>query len=132
MIADLDSILNTMKETPIKNNIRCELVNTITNYMNSPVLTASNTHSFMHSCFNQTKVFLKANSDLLVLTADKGNRTVIMNKTDYDVKMKALLDDTATYKTLNKDPTLKTPPTNNRLAKSWCECGYISSREKIL
>ncbi|XP_018339041.1 PREDICTED: uncharacterized protein LOC108746640 [Trachymyrmex septentrionalis] len=46
---------------------------------------------------------LNRNIDIIVLPADKGNTTVVMN-TDYKKKMKNLLSDKA-YKKLDKDPT---------------------------
>ena len=42
-----------------------------------------------------------------VLTADKGVAMVIMEKPDYTNKALALLEDTNTYRVLNKDPTTK-------------------------
>ena len=41
----------------------------------------------------------------MVLTADQGVAMVIMDKEDYTKKAQPLLQDTNTYKVLNKDPT---------------------------
>ena len=41
----------------------------------------------------------------MVLTSGKGEVMVIMEKQDYTNKAQALLQDTNTYKVLNKDPT---------------------------
>ena len=41
---------------------------------------------------------------IVIINADKGNCTVLMDKTDYDKKMMKLLNDEATYKILNKHP----------------------------
>ena len=41
----------------------------------------------------------------LILPADKGNTTVVMKRSDYDDKMRGMLDDTTTYRKLWKDPT---------------------------
>ena len=40
----------------------------------------------------------------MILLADKGNATVVM-RSDYDEKMRGMMDDTTTYKKLKKDPT---------------------------
>ena len=45
---------------------------------------------------------LRSLEDEVILPADKGNATVVMKKSDYDEKM---LDDTNTYRKLQKDPT---------------------------
>jgi len=47
---------------------------------------------------------LNRDTDIIVLPADKGNTTVVMNTSDYKKKMKNLLLDKA-YKKLIKDPT---------------------------
>ena len=43
--------------------------------------------------------------DEVILPADKGNATVVMKRSDYDEKMRGMLDDTTTYRKLRKDPT---------------------------
>ena len=48
---------------------------------------------------------LQQNPDIVVLPADKGNSTVVMDATEYDGKMRSLLSDPSTYKMLPKDPT---------------------------
>ncbi|XP_018309593.1 uncharacterized protein [Mycetomoellerius zeteki] len=53
---------------------------------------------------------LNRDADIIVLPADKGNATVVMNTSDYKKKMKNLLSDKA-YKMLDKDPT-------NRIAQN--------------
>ncbi|XP_070395454.1 uncharacterized protein [Dermacentor albipictus] len=50
---------------------------------------------------------LRSNQNLVILPADKGNATVLLNRTDYRDKMLSLLADEATYSRLKKDPTLK-------------------------
>ena len=42
---------------------------------------------------------------ILVLPADKGKATVVMNKADYDDKIQRMLNDESTYQLLDKDPT---------------------------
>ena len=43
---------------------------------------------------------------ILVLPADKGKATVVMDKADYDDKMQQMLSDEGTYKPLDRDPTV--------------------------
>ena len=50
---------------------------------------------------------LRQDNSIHVLKADKGNATVIMNRTDYDKKVQEMLT-TPTYKKLKKDPTTST------------------------
>ncbi len=48
---------------------------------------------------------LRSLEDEVILPADKGNATVMMKKSDYDERMRGMLEDTTTYKKLKKDPT---------------------------
>ena len=48
---------------------------------------------------------LKQDTSMVVLTADKGVAMVIMDQQDYNYKAQTLLQDTNTYKVLNKGPT---------------------------
>ena len=48
---------------------------------------------------------LARDEDILILPADKGKATVVMNKADYDAKMMTMLKDESTYRPVKKDPT---------------------------
>ena len=48
---------------------------------------------------------LRKNQDVIVLRADKGNATVVMDTSEYNLKMSELLSDTTTYKKVKTDPT---------------------------
>ena len=46
---------------------------------------------------------LKSDENIVILPADKGRCTVVLDLTDYEAKAKQLLDDTDTYQKLKKD-----------------------------
>ena len=48
---------------------------------------------------------LKTNENIVILPADKGRVTVVMDKTDYYDKMDTLVNDKQTYEELKRDPT---------------------------
>ncbi|XP_072766477.1 uncharacterized protein [Anoplolepis gracilipes] len=78
--------------------------------------------------FSLSKKFLSDNNDLLVTKADKGQSTVVMNKTDYLLKMESLLSDEFTYKKINKNPTKPLMNKINSLLKSWLNNKLIDER----
>ena len=47
---------------------------------------------------------LKENKDIIILPADEGKATVVMNRSDYEYKMNHMLSDTQTYSKVDKDP----------------------------
>ena len=87
-----------------RNKIRCDISYWLQNL-------AFNVNIYNMGCLNlttkisQTKNFINNNNDLIILNADKSNKTVIMNKTDYNIKIFNLLSDSSTYIKLDKDPT---------------------------
>ena len=48
---------------------------------------------------------LKTDKDIVILPADKGRVTVVMDRTDYHDKMNELVNDKQTYEELKRDPT---------------------------
>lgn len=78
---------------------------------------------------------LKNNQDIIILPADKGNTTVVMDKTDYTEKMKILIDDTSTYNKIKRDPTSGLErKTTELLKKSKLEpelIKYLSPKESL-
>lgn len=57
------------------------------------------------SIYKRTQKFLRLNKDLVVTSADKGNRTVVMSKSMYEQKMMEHLSDNKVYKKLDFDTT---------------------------
>jgi hypothetical protein len=75
--------------------------------------------------YSQTKTFLKNNPNVLFIRADKGNTTVALDKPIYLKKMNALLRDTDTYTTVNRNPTPKLIDSLHSLLKGWLSNAYI-------
>ena len=53
----------------------------------------------------ETKLFMKSNDELIVTQADNAKRTVQIEKSKCNTKMKNIIDDITTYKILNYNPT---------------------------
>ena len=58
---------------------------------------------------------LRNDQNFVISKADKGNTTVVMDKTDYDKRLLTMLEDNTTYQQLQKDPTPNTEKTVNEL-----------------
>ena len=84
----------------------------------------------MEERFNETKAFFKEHSELIITNSDKGNITSVMEKTQYQEKMKNLIHDPKTYQCINQDPTERIQRVNNRLVKELYEAGHIRERER--
>ena len=71
---------------------------------------------------------LKNDDTLLIISADKGRCTVVMDRKEYDDKAKAMLSDTSTYTPLKKDPTQSIKTKLKGKLKPLKESGAISDR----
>ena len=60
---------------------------------------------------------LAKEEDIIILPADKGRSTVLLNKRYYQQKMSALLDDDKTYGKLVSDPT--------KSFENWCQIRQV-------
>lgn len=54
---------------------------------------------------NKTKSFLKENENLIKLTTDKLNKTVMRTENEYEQKMNSILEDHSIYEELTKTYT---------------------------
>ena len=71
---------------------------------------------------------LRRDRDLVILPADKGNATVVMDREEYDRKMQEMLDDEQTYRRLKKDPAPALERRMNALLLSMNRKGSIPDK----
>ncbi|XP_059049893.1 uncharacterized protein LOC131844914 [Achroia grisella] len=65
---------------------------------------------------------LRKDDQVLVLKADKGNTTVVMNVSTYDSKMTDLLSDKGTYKKVKYNPTARVARKTCELIRRYQQC----------
>lgn len=125
LLADIEFIVDKNVNDDNKNILRARVTNLVTNYLQD----TPNCSNYYQNLFLQSQRFLKEHPSLLVLQSDKGNVTVIMQKTTYvDLANQLLLDDKY-YKILNRDPTLTLQNKSNQIIKEFSNKGYITSEE---
>ena len=73
---------------------------------------------------------LRRDKEIVVLPADKGNVTVVMDQSDYTVKMEALLEDSA-YRRLKYDPTTKVEARIASALKELEQKGHLSTKQRL-
>ncbi|XP_075157735.1 uncharacterized protein LOC142231002 [Haematobia irritans] len=79
---------------------------------------------------HKTNKYLKDNKDVLILSADKGGKTVAMDSKEYKSKMHTIIHDMCSYKRLKIDPTSKFQTKNNKLVEKLYKENLISIEEK--
>ncbi|XP_058816722.1 uncharacterized protein LOC131680001 [Topomyia yanbarensis] len=116
LLADVEAILHVSPDQAVQDRNRCQVATQIQNYISKAKHNEykSPLHDFCKHATTTTAKFLTEHQDICILEADKGNRTVIMYKKEYDNKMYALLNEPA-YQTVSKDPTPSVQRQNNSL-----------------
>ena len=66
----------------------------------------------------------------MILPADKGNATVILDKDEYSKKMKSLFDDRTTYRPVSRDPTTRIEKKIAESVRNLHRLGHISDKLK--
>ena len=98
-VSSVEAVLSRQRELSesAKDNIRSRIASTIQS--------ASLPDSNLTKDERQALKRLKTDENIVILSADKGRVTVVMDKTDYYDKMDALVNDKQTYQVLKRDPT---------------------------
>ena len=98
IIAEVENALNKLKiHMDTADNIRSRLVGVL----NKPMRTHNNLSPLQVKALKE----LRSDQDIVILPADKGYVTVVMDTKEYDDKILHLLSDQDTYKNLKIDPT---------------------------
>ena len=69
---------------------------------------------------------LKKREDIVIVKANKGNTTVVLDRNEHDDKPMTMLKDTTTYVELKRDPTQKTKRVVNQFVSQLREEDKIS------
>lgn len=124
IIANIETNINNFS-TEEKDDIRAKITNTITNFNNTRKMNRNRHTKENNGHVTETKKFLKENPQLIVLKPDKSNKTVIMNRIDYNNKILQLINDPTTYKEMKKNPTKQLQDKNNKLIDNLLKKEYI-------
>ncbi|XP_036347777.1 uncharacterized protein LOC118757146 [Rhagoletis pomonella] len=128
-IAEMEQLIQHIEDNRTKETARCKLSNRIIQFKRN--IKHNSAEKFILETFNRTKIFLKQHKDEIIVTdADKGNKTVVLYKADYTEKMRKLLEDENTYKTIRNDPTATLQRKNNTIIDDLYKNKIIDRSEK--
>ena len=99
LVSSVEAVLSRQGDLsePVKDNIRSRIASTLQS--------ASLPENNLTNDERQALKRLKTDEDIVILPADKGRVTVVMDRTDYHDKMNELVNDKQTYEELKRDPT---------------------------
>lgn len=112
-----------------KDLIRNDVINAVTNFKANKKLNRVNNTQVKQ--FHKTKKFLRDNSHLKVLNADKGNIACVIDEEQYVQKMSDLVQDRNTYRIVDNDPTQTVERRSNALVKKLFDNNFISDGQRF-
>lgn len=127
-IADGEECIKTLNDREVQENARNKFTGILMNYNNKHSL--SNREKYTVRTVERTQQFLKTNKNVIILSADKGNVTVAMDKKEYETKMEDIINDIMSYRRLGKDPTNTLQKKNNELVDELYSIRAINETEK--
>jgi hypothetical protein len=104
-LASLESGI-TRLHPQARSEIRNTAINALRNYRPHPTRLSGQEWQALNS--------LRKRDDIVILKADKGNATVVLDLQDYKQKAHVILDDPSNYERLSRDPTAKVERELNR------------------
>lgn len=72
---------------------------------------------------------LQRDTSIVIIFADKGGATVVMNQSDYNHKALTLLSDTTTYRLMDTDPTTTIERRGNKAVSEFHEMELLTDEE---
>lgn len=128
-LADVENFIRSLGiDTDNKDVIRNDVAYACTRYLKNKSH-QSYEMALLKEMHEKTKKFLEENKDICFLAADKGKKSVIMRRSDYDQKVLELLSDISTYTLSENDPTKKLTAKIMKNVKNLQEKGYINASQ---
>lgn len=129
LITDIEQAIQTLQDEKDKEIKRTTLCNRIRSHKNS--LHNTTKEKFILNIYKNTQKFIRKHKDEIVITtADKGNKTVVIYKQHYLEKMGELLEDKTVYGKIREDPTEKLQRKNNQIVNELFKQKHINFQLK--
>ena len=113
-------IENNVRVNDINNAVREDLIDTFNRFIKNNNKRHISLEDKSIKCnLDKTKQFLKAHPNIFVTKADKGNVTVVFNKTEFIQKVELEISDKNYYSEINKSPLSKLQQNIKCLINNW-------------
>lgn len=127
-IAEGEDCIQTIESREQQEIGRAKFTALIENHLHKVEMNQRDRHTL--NTVAQSRKFLKEHDDILILSADKGGKTVAMTKIDYESKMNNIVKDMCTYRRLTRDPTTCLQNKNNTFVDTLFNMNIITLTEK--
>lgn len=129
LLADVENFIRSLaRTTDEKDLIRNDLAYAASRYLRSDKH-QSYEMSLLKEMLSKTQKFLKEHDNVCFVSADKGKKSVIMLRSEYDQKVLHLLSDSNTYTVHDCDPTKKITANIARMVHKLQDNDYIKAAD---
>lgn len=130
IITDLEYIVSRYSHPNLVNAVRGQLTYTLTKY-SKKADKQNRIQLFLKRAAMITAKFLKDHPDIFISNSDKGNKTVICYRHEYESKMLELLRDTTQFQPIDKDPTSTCETKLNNHLKTIQDKHSINKKQRL-
>ncbi|XP_055542697.1 uncharacterized protein LOC129728289 [Wyeomyia smithii] len=120
-IETLSEIEKVIKYQKNVEEIRVDVTNAMSNFLNFHNQPHHHQQDWIAKDVGRSRKFLKENPDLLIIKADKGNKTVVLSSKEYEEKIEEMLRDDNTYEKIRYDPTARVSRKIKTILDNWRE-----------
>lgn len=131
LIAEVEECIKTIRDEKERDLARNRFTHRLIEYKRGGG-TKNERATYILKVYTDTQKLLYGyKNDIVITSADKGNKTVILYRTEYISKMQEIIGDKNTYKTMRNDPTNKLQRQNNKMINDLFKDNQISEQLKI-
>ena len=128
-IADIEHLAKNIPES-CRTTFSGKAATALSNHIHKVNNTTSTEEKHIINCLKETNKYFKENKDLLLVDADKGNTTILVNRLEYINKVESIYNDTDKYTKLNENPTKELQNNNNKLVYDLFKNNFINKQQK--
>ncbi|XP_055714186.1 uncharacterized protein LOC129808437 [Phlebotomus papatasi] len=126
LLAEIEDVIRAMSDddtTTHKNTIRSRVAHIINSHLTHHRTNAR--EKYFLNLETVTRRFIREHSEIIIVSSDKGNKTVVMWRDEYEEKMTNIVSDETTYKKTTANQLNIAERKNNTLVKRLYEGGHI-------
>lgn len=120
LLSDLDYAVQCVDKRS-QNVLTAKVVNVVTNFLNN----RKKNNDVYNDLLVDTRKFFKENDEILITRSDKGNATVLIDRSRYKELALTLLSDSDYYTIIPRDPTSTIQQNSNKLISQFKKYGKI-------
>lgn len=130
VISDVECLAKNIENAENRPSFSGRAATALSNHIHNVEATTNAEEKHIQNCYKKTKQFLQQNKDLIVVDADKGNTTILMNRAEYTNTVEGIFKDTNKYTQIYEEPTKALQIENNKIVCTLYKSKFINRNHK--